>query len=111
MNADGTGATRLTSTVALNVTPAWSPDGGKIVFSSDRTGKFNIYVMNTDGSGVRQLTSEGDNETPSWGVIEVPTGTEAPPDGGALAPRLVPSPGPWSAARRRPAIRRAITRR
>jgi Tol biopolymer transport system component len=111
MNADGSGATRLTSTVALNVTPAWSPDGGKIVFSSDRTGNFNIYVMNADGSGVRQLTSEGDNETPSWGVIEVATGTESPPGGGALAPRPAPAPGPWSAARQRPATRRSSSRR
>jgi len=37
--------------------PRWSPDGRRIAFSSNRTGNFDIYVMNVDGTGVRQVTS------------------------------------------------------
>ena len=39
---------------------SWSPNGGRITFSSGRDGDFEIYVMNADGSGVVQLT---DNNT------------------------------------------------
>jgi Tol biopolymer transport system component len=67
MNADGSGATRLTNNVALDSDPAWSPDGTKIAFGSYRTGGSDIYVMNANGSGVTQLTSDPalDSE-PAW---------------------------------------------
>ena len=32
-----------------NIHPAWSPDGSKIVFMSDRDGDIEIYVMDADG--------------------------------------------------------------
>ena len=38
MNADGTAQTRLTNNPAVDVAPAWSPDGSKIAFASDRDG-------------------------------------------------------------------------
>ena len=34
---------------------AWSPDGSRIAFSSDRDGNDEVYVMNADGSGLRPL--------------------------------------------------------
>lgn len=43
--------------VVLDVTPAWSPDGRRIAFSSARANGVNaIWVMNADGSGLRPLT-------------------------------------------------------
>jgi Tol biopolymer transport system component len=36
--------------------PRWSPDGTRIVFTSDRDGDPEIYVMQADGSGPRRLT-------------------------------------------------------
>jgi TolB protein len=36
--------------------PSWFPDGKRIAFQSNRTGKLEIWVMNTDGSGQQQLT-------------------------------------------------------
>jgi Tol biopolymer transport system component len=36
--------------------PLWSPDGRKIAFRSQRDGNFEIYVMNADGSGQRNLS-------------------------------------------------------
>jgi Tol biopolymer transport system component len=36
--------------------PSWSPDDKRIAFSTNRTGKFEVWVINADGSGLRQLT-------------------------------------------------------
>jgi Tol biopolymer transport system component len=41
-----------------NVAPAWSPDGEQIVFLSDRSGEWEFYVMNADGSGQRKILAE-----------------------------------------------------
>src|SRR6266566_2376774 len=68
-NADGTGLTRLTDDPAVDVYPAWSPDGSRIAFTSTRDGHYNIYVMNADGSGVTQLTTstgQVGSEAPAW---------------------------------------------
>jgi len=48
---------------------AWSPDGSKISFASDRDGNFEIDVMNADGSRQTRLTSNsGVDLLPSWSV-------------------------------------------
>ena len=57
VQADGSGLRNLTpKPVGTYVAPAWSPDGRKIAFVSDRDGNSEIYVMNADGSGQRSLT-------------------------------------------------------
>ena len=45
--------------IADEVTPAWSPDGRKIAFISNRDGNLNIYVMDADGNNIHQLTKAG----------------------------------------------------
>jgi len=42
--------------------PAWSPDGTKIAFSTDKDTAINIYVMDADGSNVKTLEAYVDAE-------------------------------------------------
>jgi TolB protein len=56
MNSDGS-VVALTSNAFEDAYPVWSPDGQKILFSSDRDGALNLYVMNQDGSNVVRLTT------------------------------------------------------
>ncbi len=67
MNADGSGATRLTNNLVRVNGLNWSPDRRRITFSSVRDGNSEIYVMNADGSGITRLTNyEGIDEYPNW---------------------------------------------
>ena len=65
MNADGTGQRRL---ARKRAGLRWSPDGRKIAFI-EQTARAtrDVYLMNADGSGVRNLTrSEADEQTVTW---------------------------------------------
>jgi TolB protein len=74
MNPDGTGVTRLTHSVGSDWLPAWSPDGTKIAFTSDREDpgctficNEEIYVMNADGGGQTRVTSNPASDLgPDW---------------------------------------------
>jgi hypothetical protein len=66
MNADGTGATRLTNDPQADGHPAFTPDGQTIVFHSARpAGKQQIWVVNVDGTGLTQLTRDSINSAPT----------------------------------------------
>jgi dipeptidyl aminopeptidase/acylaminoacyl peptidase/SH3-like domain-containing protein len=74
LNADGSGRVRLTQTPLWettlpeekkawnNVAPAWSPDGLQIAFLTDRTDRWEIWVMNLDGSNQRPLFPDAIND-------------------------------------------------
>ena len=52
---------------ASNVQAVLSPDRTRIAFSSNRTGSFDLYVMDADGSNLRRLTIDSANEgDPAW---------------------------------------------
>lgn len=53
---DGTDPIRLTFSRGRDDYGSFSPDGNKIAFASRRTGRWQIYVINADGSGTKQLT-------------------------------------------------------
>ena len=66
-DAGGAGWRNLTNSPAHDRCPAWSPDGGRIVFDSDRGGNRDIYVMNKDGGEVYRLTNnEAADKSPAW---------------------------------------------
>ena len=60
MNADGTGQRQITNLGGANFGPSWTPDGKRIVFSSNyktpRSRNFEVYLVNLDGSGLEQIT-------------------------------------------------------
>jgi Tol biopolymer transport system component len=54
--ASGGAAERITGGMAFDSQPVYSPDGDSIAFISDRSGAENLWVANSDGSGLRQIT-------------------------------------------------------
>ena len=70
MNSDGTEISHLTHGKVDKVSgaPQWSPDGTRIAFEGyDSESRWDIYVVNADGSGLVQLTDHpGDELHPAW---------------------------------------------
>jgi len=58
--------TQLTHSSGRNENPVWAPDGIHLVFSSKRGRSTHIYTMLADGTQVKQLTTQGNNEKPVW---------------------------------------------
>ena len=68
MEADGTHARKLTGKTD-GFSPAFSPDGKKIVFASNDAGQTtHIRIMDADGTDVRRLTTETKvhDDNPDW---------------------------------------------
>jgi Tol biopolymer transport system component len=83
MNADGTGQTPVIhQSPYFDGEPVWSPDGNSLAFSSWKDGPFGpysrIYVVNVDGTGVRQVSPDVDNSVEyaaDFGISWSPDGT------------------------------------
>ena len=60
LGKQGTPAKQLTrnGAGADDVCPAWSPDGKRIAFASDRDGNLEIYVMDANGSNQTRITND-----------------------------------------------------
>ena len=65
INSDGSGLSRLTENDDLDMYPRWSPDGSRLVFSSNRHafGQWEVYVMDVDGTNIRRVTISPPNIT------------------------------------------------
>ena len=66
---EGGTARRITSGMAFDSQPRFSPDGKRIAFVSDRDGSENVWVANADGSEPRKLSSDSGTvefASPSW---------------------------------------------
>jgi len=61
MNADGSDQHQITDLGGANFAPFFTPDGRKIIFSSNyknpRSRNFELYLVNPDGSGLEQVTN------------------------------------------------------
>jgi TolB protein len=67
LDSQGNILEQLTSRAGINVSPAWSPDGRKIAFVSDRSGKPQIYLMDLASKNVKRITFKGtENAEPVW---------------------------------------------
>jgi Tol biopolymer transport system component len=67
--ANGQNEKNLTNSVGNENWPKWSSDGKKIAYSGDKTGKSEIYIMNSDGSGTEQLTFNGSYSHPKFSPL------------------------------------------
>jgi TolB protein len=65
MRKDGSEARRITFEGSYNTSPSWSPKGDRIVFTG-RRGPNQIFVISPDSTGLNQLTTQGNNEDPSF---------------------------------------------
>lgn len=68
MPIEGGEPTQVTSGMAWDMQPRFSPDGKRIAFTSDRAGGNNIWVMDADGSDAYQVTDESFRllNNPDW---------------------------------------------
>jgi Tol biopolymer transport system component len=58
VDADGSSVTRLTDAPGRDWGAQWSPDGTRIVFTSNRGGDHDIYLIEVEGGALVQLTDE-----------------------------------------------------
>ena len=69
MNPDGSGVVRITQSQRNDWDPAWAPDGGHLVFQSDRDNgnELQIYIIDVDSREEQRLTTgSGNNLVPDW---------------------------------------------
>jgi TolB protein len=58
--------TTITDGRGSNESPAFSPTGRHLAFTSTRTGTKQIFLIGRDGRGLKQITRVGNNQMPSW---------------------------------------------
>jgi serine/threonine protein kinase len=69
VDVNGENLRDVTDDPAFDRYPRWSPDGKQIAFTSDRGGTYEIHIANSDGTGVRRVTSDsgpGGASFPLW---------------------------------------------
>jgi TolB protein len=49
-----------------NESPAYSPNGKHLAFTSTRAGGTQVFTVGRDGRGLKQITRSGNNQTPAW---------------------------------------------
>lgn len=58
---------RLTTSRAIETTPSYSPDGKKIIYTSDISGSQKIYIMDANGKNIRKISrNKGAYSKPIW---------------------------------------------
>jgi Tol biopolymer transport system component/serine/threonine protein kinase len=56
IRSDGTALRKLTDDRFKDRGPRWLPDGKRIIFSSERSGRYDYWSIHPDGSGLQQIT-------------------------------------------------------
>ncbi len=69
-SVDGSNETNISNHAAFDGWPVFSPDGTRVAFASNRSGPAltgQIWLMNTDGSGIQQLSqAPWSHAQPAW---------------------------------------------
>ncbi|MCB1025791.1 MAG: PD40 domain-containing protein, partial [Acidobacteria bacterium] len=93
VDIEGGQAKAITQDFAWNFQPAVSPDGTKIAFISDRGGLSNLWVMNIDGTNMKQISKETANliHSPKWS----PDGEYIAVMKGIMSTRSIPAGEIW----------------
>jgi serine/threonine-protein kinase len=60
--------TRLTLDPAFDGRPFWTPDGQRIIYTSDRNGSLNLYRQASDNTGTVERLTTGSNAQLAWGL-------------------------------------------
>ena len=89
----GGNATPLIQDFAWNIHPAISPDGKQVAFVSDRDGLSNVWVMDIDGTHLKQITREKKDiiHAPKWS----PDGEYLVVTKGIMSSRSIPAGEIW----------------
>ncbi len=67
LNTAGAVLRRLTNSKSIDLSPTFSPDGGKMAFVSSRNGMPQIFIQNMQSGEAKRLTFSGRyNTQPSW---------------------------------------------
>jgi Tol biopolymer transport system component len=74
MEADGTNPINLSNHPAEDFSPAWSPDGTLIAFSTNRDGNWEIYALNVETGEITNITkNDWEDWFPAWQPPPSPT--------------------------------------
>jgi Tol biopolymer transport system component len=66
-NVDGSNPVTVTNTPEQQGWPRWSPDGRRLVFNRVAAGRFQLFVINADGTGETRLSLSGNSDgEPDW---------------------------------------------
>ncbi len=57
---------QITFGEGTNESPAYSPNGRHLAFTSTRAGRVQVFTIGRDGRGLKQITRDGNNFTPAW---------------------------------------------
>jgi Tol biopolymer transport system component len=95
VRADGTGLRRLTDDEFVDRAPRWSPDGRQLLFLSDRTGRYETWRVNQDGSGLEQVSF---TTGARWAQISLwsPDGRRIAVNRSGSAPVVIDAAVPWA---------------
>jgi serine/threonine protein kinase/Tol biopolymer transport system component len=95
VRVDGSGLRRLTDDPFIDRAARWAPDGRQLLFLSDRSGRYENWRVNPDGSGLEQVSF---TEGARWAQLSVwsPDGSRIAVNRQASAPLIIDARLPWA---------------